>query len=314
MSIEKPLASELMPEFLIIGAGKSGTTSVDNYLKQHPEIFISPKKEPNFFGYELNTAADFEGSPELKHYQNSVTNIAAYLDLFKGAKSNQKKGETSNTYMYHATAAERIMHYNPSIKMIAILRQPAERLYSRYLHLAREDRLPTAHFEDCLDRETIWWHRNDLVKEGFYGKHLSKFYKLFDKGQLKVILFDELRAAPQEVLKDIFGFIGVDNSIEIDFSVEYNKSGFIKNKTVDAIIGQNSKPKEFIKKIMPTAFFDKIKNHQFVQKRLNNARGKNLARPKLSPELKAKITNEIYAEDIKLLSTLIQKDLSHWVK
>ncbi|MFT4739242.1 MAG: hypothetical protein ACI83B_000272 [Sediminicola sp.] len=314
MSQENKQALDLIPDFLIIGAGKSGTTSVDNYLKQHPEIYISPKKEPNFFGYELNTAADFEGSPEIKHYQNSVTNIDAYLELFRGAKEGQQKGETSNTYMYHDLAAERIKHYNPEVRLIAILRQPAERLYSRYLHLAREDRLPTERFEDCLNSNTIWWRRNDLVKEGFYGKHLTKFYQLFQRDQLKVILFDELKAKPEEVLKDIFKFIGVDNDIDIDFSVEYNKSGFIKNKKVDALIGQNSRPKELIKKLMPKSLFDKIKNQQFVQKKLNDVRGKNLERPKLSDQLKAELTQEIYAQDINLLGSLIQRDLSHWLK
>jgi hypothetical protein len=310
---EKTLNSQLIPDFLIIGAGKSGTTSLDNYLKQHPDLYISAKKEPNFFGYELNSPEDFAGSPEINHYNNSVTNIDDYLKLFEPANEGQLKGETSNTYMYHDKAAERIKHYNPEMKMLAVLRQPAERLYSRYLHLAREDRLPTPDFEDCLDKETIWWERNDLVKEGFYGKHLSKFYNLFRADQIKVILYDEMRANPDQVLKSIFQFIGVSDHVEVDFSVEYNKSGFIKNKKVDALIGQNSRPKEFIKKIVPKSLFEKFKNQQFVQKRLNDARAKNLARPKLSQELKSQITENIYKEDILKLSQLINKDLTHWL-
>jgi hypothetical protein len=105
---------ELLPDFLIIGAGKSGTTSLDKYLKQHPEIFIPKVKEPNFYGYENTKIQDLMKQPEeWKHYQSSVTSFEDYLDLFRDAKPGQLKGETSNTYMYHAEAPLRIKFYNP---------------------------------------------------------------------------------------------------------------------------------------------------------------------------------------------------------
>src|SRR5688572_28202432 len=79
---------ELLPDFLIIGAGKSGTTSLDKYLKQHPEIFIPRVKEPNFFGYENSKIEDFEGDfQEIKHFKESVTNFDEYINLFRNAKS-----------------------------------------------------------------------------------------------------------------------------------------------------------------------------------------------------------------------------------
>ena len=121
-------------------------------------------------------------SSEINHYNNSVTNIDDYLKLFEPANEGQLKGETSNTYMYHDKAAERIKHYNPEMKMLAVLRQPAERLYSRYLHLAREDRLPTPNFEDCLDKETIWWERNDLFFVFYAVISMSFFYSQVELG------------------------------------------------------------------------------------------------------------------------------------
>jgi hypothetical protein len=302
-----------LPDFLIIGAGKSGTTSVDNYLKQHPDIFISPVKEPNFFGYELNTAKDFEGSPQLKHYSSSVTNINDYAKLFEGAKTDQVKGETSNTYMYHENAPERIKHYIPDAKLIAILRQPAERLFSRYLHLARENKLPTQNFEDCLDKSTIWWKRNDLIKEGYYGKYLEKYFKLFDKSQIKVFLYEELRENPAKLHQEIFQFLGVKDNFEIDFSITYNQSGFIKNSLLDKLIGPNSFLFKGFKKIFPEKSIQKIKENKYVFKKVNDLRSKNLSKPKLTKELKNKISNDIYKEDILLLQKLINKDISHWL-
>ncbi len=301
-----------LPDFLIIGAGKSGTTSLDNYLKQHPQIFISERKEPNFFGYELNQLTDFSVKSEIDHYKGSVTNIEEYLKLFTAANQNQLIGETSNTYMYHLTAADRIYHYNPEVKLIAILRQPAERLYSRYLHLARENELPTKDFIDCLDKNSIWWWRNDLVKEGFYGKYLKKYYDLFDKTQIKVFLFEDLKNHPEKLFKDMFEFLNVDSTFEPNLSVEYNQSGFIKNKKIDAIFGGKGILNKSIKFILPNKTISSIKSNITLQKKIQSLRNKNLHKPKFDIELKNKITNEIYLEDIKKLEKIIERDLSHW--
>ncbi|MBK6266523.1 sulfotransferase [Marivirga sp. S37H4] len=304
----------LLPDFLIIGAGKSGTTSVDNYLKQHPSIFISSRKEPNFFGYELNTAEDFKGMPQLNHYNNSITDLNQYLQLFEPARENQLKGETSNTYMYHEAAPDRILHHIPKVKLIAILRQPAERLYSRFLHLARENRLPTENFSDCLDKNTVWWTRNDLIKEGFYGKYLSKYYKRFDKSQIKVFIFEELKNGPEKMMAEIFDFLGVDSSFELDFSVEYNQSGFIKNKKFDSVFGSNGLINKTAKTLLPNKLIHLLRKNVTVQKNLQTIRSKNLHKPKLEKELKKQITNNIYLDDIKLLEKVTGKDLSHWYK
>ncbi len=302
----------LLPDFLIIGAGKSGTTSLDNYLKQHPEVFMSEVKEPNFFAYDEFDLTD--AYPELlQHYQESVTNIDEYLELFKAAQPTQKKGETSNTYMSIHSTAKTIYKYSPDIKLIAILRQPTERLYSRHLHLARVNKMVSDSFEDVLDKSSNWWVRNDLVKEGFYYKNLKPYFDTFPKENIKVFLSEDLRKDPQSLVDEIFEFIGVTPK-SLDFSVTFNKSGFIKNKALDKIVGERSVVIGSIKKILPTSLFRKAKNSVFLQKLVNGARNKNLEQPKLSPELKERINQEIYKEDIIKLAKLINRDLSHWLK
>ncbi len=301
-----------IPDFLIIGAGKSGTTSLDNYLKQHPQIFISERKEPNFFGYELNQLSDFSIKSEIDHYSGSVTNIDDYLQLFESASQNQLKGETSNTYMYHQNAVVRISHYNPEVKIIAILRQPAERLYSRFLHLARENELPTENFSDCMDKNSIWWWRNDLVKEGFYGEHLSKYFETFASNQIKIFLFEDLQNDPVQLFKDIFDFLGIDSRFEPNLSVEYNQSGFIKNKKLDAIFGGKGIVIKSIKRFLPDKIVIALKNNIKIQQTIQSLRGKNLYKPKFEKELKKEITRSIYLDDIKKLEKLINRDLSHW--
>jgi hypothetical protein len=268
-------------------------------------------KEPNFYGYEKTNSENLS-KEELHHYKTSVTRLSDYLALFEPAEPGKLLGETSNTYMYHPDAPERIHHYNPNMKLIAVLRQPAGRLYSRFLHLARENRTPTSQFADCLDQETIWWKRNDLIKEGFYYKNLSKFYKLFPKENIRVYLYEEFNERPEIVLKDIFRFLGVSTEFKVDSSVKFNESGFIKNEFLNKIYGQKGIISKTVKTIFPSAIVKTLKQSMFVQKQLNGLRGKNLVKPKLDPQIRQKLTHEVYGEDIRNLQNLIQKDLSHW--
>lgn len=306
---------DLLPDFLIIGAGKSGTTSLDKYLKQHPEIFIPAIKEPNFFGYEHIRIEDLASDPaEMRHYEGSVTNFEEYVRLFNNAGPKQVKGETSNTYMYHPQAPERIHHYIPDVKLIAILRQPANRLYSRYLHLARDNRTPTENFSDCLNRDNIWWKRNDLVREGFYFRNLSPFYKLFPAENIRIYLYEELNNQPAQVLEDIYRFLGVEPGFRADLSVKYNQSGIVKNKFLDKIYGRQGIVNRTMKAILPAPLLHKVTNSLVIQRTVNDLRSKNLFRPRMDPDIKSRLTNDVYGDDIRKLQKLIGKDLRHWLK
>jgi hypothetical protein len=216
--------------------------------------------------------------------------------------------------MYHPGAPERIKHYNPDIKLIAILRQPAGRLYSRFLHLARENRTPTPDFSDCLDKNSIWWKRNDLIKEGFYYKNLLPFFTLFPKQNIKVYLYEELNDRPEEVLRDIYKFLGVDENFKGDFSIRYNQSGIVKNKFLDKIYGQHGIVSRITKAILPKSGVQKLKGITAIQRFLNTLRGKNLAKPKMDSKIRRWLTTEVYGSDIANLQHLIGKDLSHWLK
>ena len=304
---------EKLPDFLIIGAGKSGTTSLDNYLKQHPDVYMSPVKEPDFFAYDRIDLSTLD-KDALAHYHTSITKIEDYIPLFKGAKPNQVVGETSNTYLVIDGTAETIKDYIPDVKLIAILRQPTERLYSRYLHLAREEELPSENFEDVLDRDSIWWVRNDLVKEGFYYKNLSRYFDIFPKENIKVYLNEDLKKDSNALMDDLFHFIGVNPLESINDSVKYNKSGFIKNKFYDRTLGHNSVIKQALRKMMPTKAYEKIKESIWLQKMVNNLKNRNLDQPNLDKDLHRRITNDIYREDIEKLQALIGRDLSHWLK
>lgn len=301
------------PNFLIIGAGKSGTTALYSYLSQHPEIFMSPVKETNFFALEgEDVSHDPDDHLQMKHYPWSVTNWNQYLDLFVQAGNAKAIGEASPMYLYSKKAADAIKNRLPDVKLIVILRQPVDRLYSRYLHLARENRLPSSEFSDALDQSTIWWQRNDLVNEGRYASNLKYYLEVFGKDQIKVIFYEDFKKYTGEVLKDLFLYLNVNPDVKIDLDFETNVSGFVKNKSWDRIIGQQSSAKELLKQLAP-GVLNLLRDNHYAQKWLNKLRAKNLDRPKLDRNLRSLMTERIYKSEIIELQQLLHKDLSHWL-
>lgn len=303
------------PNFLIIGAGKSGTTSVYQAIKQHPDVFMSSVKEPNFFaleGQEKITGYDKDDPHGFNFYPWAVTNLKDYHKLFEEVNGQTAVGESSTMYQYMPKAPENIKKHIPDVKLIAIFRNPADRLYSRYLHLVRENRPPTPNFEDCFERGNLWWQKNDLVQEGFYYTHMKRYFDLFDAANIKIMLYEDLRKSPVAFMQELFEFIGVDASFVPDMSVQYNVSGKIKNRYVDLLIGQQSLIRKGVEKISPT-LIQKVRESHIMQKIVTNLRKKNLERVPLSNATRKRLIEEIYREEIEAFGKLIQRDLSHWL-
>ncbi len=306
-------ADPRFPDFIVIGAGKSGTTSLDHYLAAHPNIYMSPVKEPNFFALEGFQIPSPQEDPEkLFHYPQAITEKDEYLKLFDAANKEALLGEVSPMYLYSEKAPQRIFDYNPDTKLIVILRQPADRLYSRYLHLARQSDTPTENFSDALDSTTIWWRRDDLVQEGFFYRGLSRYYNLFPAENIKVYLYEDLKNSQEEVVKSMFDFLGVDSSFSPDMSVQFNQSGIIKNKFMDSLVGQKSIFKRVIERVSPN-LYESFKKNNTLQKLVQGARKKNLDRPLIEKDIKHQLTHQVYKDDILKLQDLIGRDLSAWL-
>lgn len=302
----------LLPDFVVIGAGKSGTTSLHEYLNQHPQIFMGDK-EPNFFAYETVDPNTIENPTDKDHYYQSVYTLEAYLNLFKGAKQGQLKGEVSNTYISTEIAWERIKHYVPDAKLMAILRHPADRIFSRYFHLLRENEIPEGGgMDQVFNRDSIWWKRKDLVNEGFYYRQLKPYFENFPKENIKIFLYEDFIGDTDRILKEAFEHLGVDASVKVGTDVIYNKSGKVKNKSVDALVGQNSGPIVFLKRFLP-GFHKYLKESVWANRIINNIRNKNLDKPELDPSIRQRIVDEIYKEDITELGKLLGRDMSHWL-
>lgn len=147
----------ILPNFLIIGAAKSGTSSIYDYLKQHPQIYMSSIKEPIFFAFEgeqIDEFGPFNDDPLAKGtLTNSATNIDDYQALFRDVDGEKAIGEASVRYLYFSKSPNRIKKYIPEAKLIAILRNPVDRAYSHFLMNLRKQFEPLNDFSKALQAE-----------------------------------------------------------------------------------------------------------------------------------------------------------------
>lgn len=299
------------PNFLIVGAAKSGTTALYLYLKQHPEIYMSSIKEPRFLTSQF-LKFPHKGPGDTKIDKMVVRDFDKYRELFTGSDQKKAVGECSvdNLYYYNSAISSINRYLNiDKIKIIIILRNPVERAYSAYLHLIRANR-EFLSFEDALEKEyerknenwRLLWLYKDV---GFYYKQVEAYLKNFS--QIKVYIYDDLKRDTLGLIKDINGFLEVDTSFIPDISVKPNISGVPKNKFIHNFITKEMFFKKIIKLIVGP-FFPREKQRKLRA----NLIAKNLGKPIMKPETQ-KSLKKLYQKDILKLQGLIRKDLSHWL-
>ena len=299
-----------LPTFIFIGTGKAGSTSLYYYLNEHPEIFMSPIKETNFFSYE-GGRPEFNGpgdSNSLAH-KTTITHIEEYQKNFQGVTTEKAVGEVSPSYLYVPQAADRIKKYLPEVKLIAILRHPVDRAYSNFQHRINLGVEPLTDFSQAIAEEKTriennWaptWH---YIEQGFYYSQLKRYYDLFDRRQIKVYLFEDWLSDRLVLIQDIFKFIGVDDTFVPNVYTKYNLSGTPKSKLLNNFLNQQNIVKTVLKKVIPT---------QMRSQLAANLQSKNLQKlPRLSPSLRQELT-QLYREDILKVQQLIDRDLSNWL-
>lgn len=200
----------------IVGAAKSGTTALYNYLNKHPDIFMSPVKEPHFFADVKSSRSDkYKEVKEGEIYHSRIIKDGKkYHNLFKEGENYSYRGEASPSYLWDSNSAARIYQYNPNAKIIAILRDPIERAFSHFqmaFSLGRESKSDffSAIKEDSLNPNGIWGKDPLYVELGFYHKHLKRYSTLFPKKNIKIIKSDYLRNNTRECLEELLNFLGL---------------------------------------------------------------------------------------------------------
>lgn len=296
-----------LPNFLIFGAGKAGTTSVYHYLKQHPQVFMSAVKEPRFFVYDPAKHGD---DAEMANYFQYRTR-AQYEPLFAQAGDAKAIGEGSIQYLANPDSAERIKAMIPDVRLVALLRDPADRAFSSYMMYVRdmhEKRLFLQAVDDeiagNLKPSPFTWL--SYLGPGLYGQQLEQFLRVFDREQVFIGLYEDLRADPLALMRRVYRFLEIDEDFTPDMGATYNASGKPKNKLI-ARLTRKSKLTTKVRQWMPEGVMAR------VDKAVGRLQAKNLEKVRPEPEAIAKLRS-YYAEDVRLLSRLIDRDLSAWIE
>lgn len=288
------------PDFLVVGAAKSGTTSLWYYLNQHPSVFLNTNPK------ELGYFSDYYG----------VNDIDEYLKFFDEAGEKQLVGEVCHAYLSSPECAERIFHFNPNMKIIMILRNPCDRAYSLYNWMVQEGFEKSNSFEKALilEKERLkgsgfkynsFYFRNYLYSySGLYFKQVELYLKLFPNN-CKIYLFEDFVQDPLQVLTDIADYLGVDRFGGFNLEAQ-NVSGNVKIP--------------FLNYVLKNHYYS-ICDKYYIPRRiarywLNHFNNFNKSKEKvkgINPSTREKL-NEFYKNDIKNLSLLINKDLNVWLR
>jgi len=295
----------ILPNLLIVGAAKSGTTSLHNYLKQHSDIFMSDHKEPHFF---INNEIGTNRIP------NGISKYDDYIALFKNSESYKYRGESSTMYLqFPDISIKNINKYlNDDVKIIIMLRNPIERAFSGYQHVKRYNVMENLDFEDAIKQcenryfiNTNFTPASRYINIGLYYNMVKKFQANFGEN-MHIVIYDDFIADTQNELSKIFSFLNISDFV-INTNEKYMVGGWQwKNSFLKKLFLKKNLLNKFIRFILPFQSFKKILRNRLVQV---------FSTPvvKMKDTTKSSLQN-LYKEDIKKLSNIIDRDLKIWLK
>jgi hypothetical protein len=294
----------MIPNFFILGAPKCGTTALSMYLRENRNVFVSTPKEPNFFDVDIN-------------YPVKI-NIQEYLSLFSKADPTRHKavGEASVSYLFSKRAVKEILAFNPEAKFIVMLRNPVE-LVPRW-----HTQMMISGQENLSDFQEAWYAQEARARGekipffcreikrlmysdwGKLGEQMERLFSLVERDRIKVILFDDFVADTQGVYEQVLEFLGVPPDGRTTFP-QINKNKTIHWPWMQRIL-------RFVSLYIPP-----------IKKKIGLTKGLgifgrllslNVRQVKMKPVPEKLLIelNDFYREDIKKLSKLLNRDLSHW--
>lgn len=232
------ISQELIwPNFYVAGAAKSGTTSLYEYLKNHPQVFLPEIKEQNYFSTPPPPGAEL--------FDVRYCDLEEYQSLYRGAKGFPAIGDASPSYLWDGTACRRICEVCPQARIIIILRDPVARAYSHYLFNRMLLIEPEARFWDALQieaklRDISWYSLRCYASYGMYYAQVRRYFDTFGRDQVLVLFFDDLAKRPKEMMSSVAQHIGVDPSYfdTYDFSQAHNQYRMPRSKVAYRVAGR----------------------------------------------------------------------------
>lgn len=288
------------PNFFIIGAPRSGTTSLSEYLQHSPDIFFSKHKEPKFF------------DTDLKH-PSRLRNIEDYLRIhFAGAEKYKARGEGTVWYLYSTKAVKNIVNINPHARFIVVLRNPVDMVYSLHQHLLLYDNEDIINFDIAWNMQSVrrsgehippHCYAVEKLLYGEIGKYGAQLHRLFNqvpRKQILILFFEDFVHSPAKTCAAVSTFLDIRPPTPTTYPAfntsRQNRSLFLKN---------------LLRKLQRNPRLYRNRTISQTVHMLIQWNQKHYTRPPLDPTFKKELT-EHFKEDILLLEELMDHNLTHW--
>lgn len=295
----------IKPNFFIVGAPKCGTSAMNDFLGQHPDVFMA-KKELHYFGKDLGI-------------RGKLTE-AEYLNSFQSAGEKSIIGEASVWYLFSESAAEEIKKFSPRAKILIMLRNPVDVVYSlhnQHLYDGNEDVLDIRAAISLDEERKKGFHLPDsidfvklpsYIDSALFYRQVKRYLDAFGRENVHVVLYDDFSSKTEEVFKETLRFLEVNPKVEINYRV-VNPRKEIRSFYLHRLI---KRPPRKLKEIMRVILPVKKIRHDIMKSIFKGNVRQNMQN-KTNPDLTTWL-RELFNPDIQLLSKIIERDLSAWMK
>lgn len=294
-----------IPNFFIVGAPKCGTTAMNDYLNQHPDVFMA-HKELHYFGEDLQIKNRISEPEYLQHFQNAV--------------GEKIVGEASVWYLFSATAAKEIKHFSPDAKVLIMLRNPVEMIYSLHSQNLYDGNEDVPDFETALSldekrkkgiklpQSIDFFQIPSYIDSALFSEQVKRYIDVFGKENLHIVLYEDFVENTVQVVLNVFRFLNVDTNVRVDYGlINPNKKirSFYLHKSLKH---PPSTLKKAVRIIMPIR-----KTRHMIMRLLFEWNVQIRKRKKMDVSVQNKLRS-FFAKDIQRLSELINMDLTGWLR
>ncbi len=301
------------PEFFLVGAAKSGTTALANYLGQHPEIFMPAAKDMHFFGRDLEFRRIFTRTADW-----FAPTLETYRSYFEDEGSEKTVGEASAFYLYSRTAAQEMWNLCPGAKAVATLRNPVDMVYSLHNHWLWNLNEDIESFEEALAAEDsrrrgqrvpphAYFVKGLLYREvPLYYDQVKRFFDVFGRSRVKIVLFDDLKRDTSAVYRDVLDFLEVDPTFQADFRVVNRSMRFRSRRFQELLVN----PPGIVRTLAgPVLRWWPLRS--LVEKVVFWLNRREVSRPPMKPETRSRLQRH-FSDDVARLGDLLDRDLTRW--
>lgn len=305
------------PDLFIIGAAKCGTTSLYEYVRGHPQVFMTRAKEPRYFAPDL--AIGTSG-----HDLNYPHDEARYLALFADARDEKRLGEASVRYIYSREAPRLIAEFQPRPYIVAMIRNPVDMIYSMHNQRVSEGHEDITDFEQALAAEADRRegrripagsnrHLSIYRDRARFSGQLQRWFDTFGRERVHVIVFEDMVADPAAVFRRVLEFIEVDPDYQPQSFTAYNKSHAPRSRLLRSLT-RSRLPQWIVWHAMPRLVGDRATRSMVRGFRHSSINRRPAPRSPLPPELRRQLEQE-FADDVAATGAMLDRDLAGlWFK